>query len=408
MQQLLKLLRRLVYLAAGISLFWAGYQVIARPYISENTGKILVIYDGDSTMQKCRGRVTSDREDDAEEAIQGFCDAMLESTKGKAGPEELLNMHTELQDQTAGKEARIYQQLASRVARGPVLGVISFLTSPDSPAVVRFCRTMQIPLLLAVAANDDLMAVAEDTRGIVFRMIPTNRQQATDMAEWLQGQIHSPQPLRVALFHEPNSFGEFLHRELAHDLRPQIKEKQIILYNFEVTPQLEFADLMPQLWCRDIDLVAYLGFEPRALDLLNKLKSYRDDLHQASCHPKKLSVLLSSGSYQEDLNDRDKYNFPFKVFAMLSTRPAGNNKADTALTNASQDDEETQAYEYGYDSYTLLERLANQRFGILLQTVEHSKTGHDYSFDENGELIKSAETNKYHAYELPSPKGRKP
>src|SRR5450755_4210875 len=314
MQQLLKLMRRLVYPAAATFLLWSAYQVFATPYTSDAGGRILVIYDGDSTVQKCEPNMTSGKENDSEEALTGFCKALL-----KSGPEELLNLHTELHEQTDGKDARIYQQLASKVARGTVLGVISFLTSPDSPAVVRFCRTMQIPLLLAVAANDDLMARAEDTYGIVFRMIPTNGEQAIDMAEWLRRQVHGPQRLRVVAFHEPNSFGEFLQRKLVQDLRSETQEKKILLYNFEVTEQLEFADLMPQLWCGNNDVLVYLGFQSRALDVLNKLKSYRADLDQVPCHPQNpsrtfenLTVLLSSGSYQEDLNDDDKYLFPFK------------------------------------------------------------------------------------------------
>ena len=77
------------------------------------------------------------------------------------------------------------------------------------------------------------------------------------MAKWVQEQVplllerHPNQKfLPTALFHEPNSFGEFLHRQLTHELQPQVRAKKVVLYNFEVTDQVEFADLMPQLWCR--------------------------------------------------------------------------------------------------------------------------------------------------------------
>ena len=53
MQQLLNWMRRLVYPAAVILLLWAGYRVIAGPYISQSNGKILVVYDGDSTVTNC-------------------------------------------------------------------------------------------------------------------------------------------------------------------------------------------------------------------------------------------------------------------------------------------------------------------------------------------------------------------
>jgi hypothetical protein len=125
--------------------------------VSDNSGKILAVYDGDpgalwsraphAQMQDCDRDITPDEENQSEQSLAGFCKAVRGS---KNGPKvDLLNIHAEVHDQANGSSSGIYQQLASRVARGPVLGVISFLTSPDSPPVVRFCRTMQIPLLLA-------------------------------------------------------------------------------------------------------------------------------------------------------------------------------------------------------------------------------------------------------------------
>jgi hypothetical protein len=406
MQQLLNWMRRLVYPTAIILLLWAGYQVIASPYISESNGKILAVYDGDSTVQNCieEETVTPDEENVSEEALAGFCRAVL----AKHGPEvELLNIHHD-------EVTKIYQQLASRVARGSVLGVISFLTSPDSPPVVRFCRTMQIPLLVAVAANDDLMAPAEDTRGIVFRMVPTNGRQAVDIETWLDEQAKRP-PLRVALFHEGNPFGEFLQRQLNHDLQAKTGHKKVILYNFEVTEQMGFADLMPQLYCDSLDVIIYLGFASRAMDLLNQLRWYRADRDQVTCRAadtsrsfKDVTVLLSSGAYEEDLNDHEKYAFPFMVVAMLATQPTAKKEARPTQPDASQDGEQTGASEYGYDSYALLESLAAQKFKTPSQPIASSKTGHDYRFDENGEL-RPAEKNKYQAYLLgSSPPARKP
>jgi hypothetical protein len=302
----------------------------------------------------------------------------------------------------------MYQQLASRVALGPVAGVISLLTSPDSPPVVRFCRTMQIPLLLAVAANDDLMAPPEDTSGLVFRMMPTNGRQAGDMATWLGKQVHG-RPLRMAVFHEPNAFGEFLQRQLNHELGPKTRSKEMVLFNFEVTDQMEFADLMPQLWCLNLDTIVYLGFAPRAMDLLNKLRWYRAD-DQVTCASKdafkKVVVLLSSGAYNEELNDADKYSFPFDIYAVLPTLPAAMKPAKTTRPDASQDDE-TAASDYGYDSYSLLENLAAQKFTMPSQPLGASKTGHDYHFDKDGELM-PAEKNHYQPYLLASsPSARK-
>jgi hypothetical protein len=54
-----------------------------------------------------------------------------------------------------------------------------------------------------------------------------------------------------------------------------------------------------------------------------------------------LTVLLSSGAYQDDLNDKEKYPFPFNVVAMLPSRPGG--KEETNMS------EETGALAYGYE-----------------------------------------------------------
>ncbi len=227
MQQFLNVLRRLVYPAAALFLLWAGYQVIASPYISEKSGKILAVYDGDLTIQNCNEAITPDKENQSEEALAGFCKAVR--AIANSGPEvDLLNVHEEIHARADGTSSGMYQQLASGVARGSVLGVISFLASPDSLPVVRFCRTMQIPLLLAIAANDDLMGPSEDTPGIVFRMMPTNGQQAGDMADWIGKLLQARGRLRVAVFHEPNSFGEFLRRKLRHELEAQINDGKLV------------------------------------------------------------------------------------------------------------------------------------------------------------------------------------
>src|ERR1035437_3694668 len=143
MQELLNWARRLVYPAAMCLLLWAGWQVLASPYISDSSGKIIAVYDGDTTVQDCTEaeHMTPDKESVSEEALAGFCRAVR--ALPKPGPQvDLVNVHNEVDDQVESKTTKMYQQLASRVALGPVAGVISLLTSPDSPPVVRFCRTI--------------------------------------------------------------------------------------------------------------------------------------------------------------------------------------------------------------------------------------------------------------------------
>ena len=295
------------------------------------------------------------------------------------------------------------------------MGVISLLASPDSPPVVRFCRAMQIPLLLAVAANDDLLAPSEDTNGLVFRMTPTNGQQALDMEKWLQNGAGG-QTLRVAVFHEANTFGEFLQQRI-NDLINKTNGKNIMLFNYEVSDRLGFSDLMPQLWCGKIDRIVYLGFAPRALELLNTLRWYRADPDAVACTEpapsgassrdsrgttfKNVTVLLSSGAYDEDLNDPRKYSFLFKVFALLPIAPVAGKETPSIHSAATPDDDYSEASKYGYDSYAVLDRLAKRKFETSSAPVYSGKTGHVYSFDEKGELTPHDE-NTYKPYLLRS------
>jgi hypothetical protein len=215
----------------------------------------------------------------------------------------------------------------------------------------------------------------------------------------------------MAVFHEPNAFGEFLQRKLTHELhevQTKAGQKEGALYSFEVTEQLAFADLMPQLLCENLDMIVYLGFASRAMDLLNKIRFYRADKDTVTCDLKdpsrmfkKVTVLLASGAYQEDLNDGGKYQFPFEVVAMLPTPPAVKKGAQPTQPSASQDDDPTGASEYGYDSYAVLESLAAQKFKAPSQPLGSSKTGHDYRFNEKGELT-PADKNRYQAYPLES------
>src|ERR1035441_6204613 len=126
MQEILNLARRLVYPAAICFLLWAGWQVLFSPYISDSSGKIIVVYDGDSTVQDCAeaAHMTPDKENPSEEALAGFCAAWR--ALPKARPEvDLVKVHNEVDDRVESKTTKMYQQLASRVALGPVAGVIS-------------------------------------------------------------------------------------------------------------------------------------------------------------------------------------------------------------------------------------------------------------------------------------------
>ena len=124
MQELLYWMRRLVYPAAIALLLWAGYLIVGSPYISESDGKILAVYDGDSTVPDCKEaeHMTPDKENPSEEALAGFCGAVR--ALSKPGHEvDLLNIHEEVNDPLDPKAAKIYRQLASRVADGSANGL---------------------------------------------------------------------------------------------------------------------------------------------------------------------------------------------------------------------------------------------------------------------------------------------
>jgi hypothetical protein len=356
--------------------------------------------------------MTADNENISAEALVGLCHA-ARAAAGRGPEVELLNIHDALDHPLELRTTKIYRSLASKVAAGPVMGVISLLASPDSPPMVRFCRAMQIPLLLAVAANDDLLAPPEDTSGIVFRMTPTNGQQASDIAKRLQNDAVAGQTLRVAVFHEANTFGEFLQQRI-NDLLNKTSGGNIMVFNYEVSDQPGFSDLMPQLWCGKTDRIVYLGFASRALELLNTLRWYRADPDAVACTDsgaspqdsrgttfKNMTVLLSSGAYDEDLNDPRKYSFSFKVFAFLPIAPVAGKESPSMSSGASRDEDYSEASRYGFDSYAVLDRLAKRKFEISSAPVYSGKTGHVYSFDEKGELTPHDE-NTYKPYLLRS------
>src|ERR1700740_2358751 len=99
MQQLLKLMRHLVYPTAALLLLWAGCQIITSPYISQSSGSVLAVYDGDSGVQTCNDELNPDKENHSEEALAGFCRAVRAASID--GPKvDLLNVHAEVHDRT--------------------------------------------------------------------------------------------------------------------------------------------------------------------------------------------------------------------------------------------------------------------------------------------------------------------
>jgi len=423
MRQFVRWMRHLLYPAAALLLLWAGYQVFRNAFISDSSGRILVVYNADNDIPNlvdC-SRLAVDDENLAEQALIGVCNA-YHDPKGSHPAIDLLNIHESLDSAGKVDAGKLYGLLSAKLAHGAFLGAISLLTSPDSLPVVRFFRTMQVPLLLTIAANDELLSPAEDTTGVVFRMMPTNSEQARDIAKWIQDKGYR----RIALFHEPNSFGEYLFRQVDKDLQmdqsdPSGKAGPVDrkLFKYEVREHMEFADIMPELWCDDLDALVYLGFAPRAVELMNKLRSPGQDLTHTNCpvqhslpHPKRdqekpfqhLSVLLSSGAYDKDLSDGGKYAFQFQVAAMLSNHPASG-----LLTESPN---ETLISQYGYDAYKLMTRVSAMDGGrssdalqaTLSSGPDDSRTGHLYRFDKFGELQKDVKDgrNQYRVYSLVS------
>jgi hypothetical protein len=279
---------------------------------------------------------------------------------------------------------------------------------------VRFFRTLRVPLVVAVAANDDLLEPRNGTEGLVFRIVPTNGVQASNIYEWVRTtgdlamKLPKDKPRHIAIFYEGNSFGTFLQQEFLKRLDPQNKEDnngetpEIITYNYLVNDHTEFSTLLPELRCNHTDLIAYFGYFPRSLELLNKLKSYPAPRSSAkACNDDPdghdhtfVPVLLSDGAYQRELENLDKYQFPFPIWAALPTVP---------------DSKHDLGYKYGYDAYTLVTRIRNSTSNPLsrpalfkiLQFQEGKATHHEFAFDRSGELV-NVPQNKYKLHLLKS------
>src|ERR1700733_8652983 len=122
MQQILHWTRRLIYPAAAILLILAGIMVLKSPYTSKSDGKILAVYDAESSVEDCdKARdMTPDKENVSSEGLAGFCRA----ARAGHGPEvDLLNVHDELSNPLDKKIVKIYERLASKVARGSTMAV---------------------------------------------------------------------------------------------------------------------------------------------------------------------------------------------------------------------------------------------------------------------------------------------
>jgi hypothetical protein len=157
------------------------------------------------------------------------------------------------------------------------------------------------------------------------------------------------------------------------------------------------------------------------MDLINKLKWYHADPSSTSCDagrssPEKprsfdrLTVLLSSGAYQEDLDDKNKFHFRFGAYAMLATKPVSVGIVTNDHRHQTSDvNEVVSEIQYGYDAYKLMAHLASSGKAkgsgslrtILSSQPLDSKTGHKYDFDERGELV-PVDKNRYQVYWLAS------
>jgi hypothetical protein len=71
MQQILHWTRRLIYPAAAILLILAGIMVLKSPYTSKSDGKILAVYDAESSVEDCdKARdMTPDKENVSSEGL---------------------------------------------------------------------------------------------------------------------------------------------------------------------------------------------------------------------------------------------------------------------------------------------------------------------------------------------------
>jgi len=256
--------------------------------------------------------------------------------------------------------------LAKEIARHRVLGVISSCTSLTEKPVIEICRSLKIPLLIAVASNDQLLSA--NTAGIVFRLLPNNSEQVREIALW------ASKYQAVAVFHESNDYGDFLFDRLAAQMQREGRR----YYSFPVSQYTEFATLLPNLRTYQLDSCVFLGYSTRAADLLDKME--RSGL--------KLPILLSDGSFSVDLQSAIR-NYSFPVSLCFPTDPGMNGVGLKGFGT------------YGYDGYLLLSRLrreapsrhrplASDAFRVIAGEGSQGGTDagnplHGYSFDAVGE-----------------------
>lgn len=255
--------------------------------------------------------------------------------------------------------------------RRDVRAVISADISTIAPIVIRVANSYRIPVLLAVATNNDILK--ERRADLAFRLVPTDSQQAQLMADWCKCK------LRPVIIHGGQTpYGRFLGSTIV-DLLDQTapcspKRAPIVITGYFDATDL-FSALVP-IRELGIDGMVFIGYADRFKELYGKLKALNLEI----------PVLLSDGCYAPSLIQSPPSG-DFALSFPIDPKPRANRHNIRA------------SGVFGYDAYVLLVRAFSDMdrnspsegsFPASLRNAAKTTTVQEdllerYKFDINGE-----------------------
>lgn len=178
-----------------------------------------------------------------------------------ADPSGSLELSSDLTLDSARSE-RLRVDLLRAIAAENVVAIISADTSSTAGTVIEVASTFQIPVLLAVATNAELLQLEHST---AIRLVPSDALQADTITGWCRETLRaesSDGPVRVGVLHDTTAYGLGLRAELQRRLSVQE------MLPFPATNNI--ADALRTGQAANVNGWVVLGYESQAREFLAK------------------------------------------------------------------------------------------------------------------------------------------
>jgi hypothetical protein len=255
-----------------------------------------------------------------------------------------------------------------------VVAIISANTSQTVPTVLQVGKTFNIPVLITVATNTDIINGYND---VALRLIARDSKQAEAIQEWC-----AKQSMRIGLIYDLTRYGTGLRDALTERVGPDR------LIPFSVNTTTDIAGILIYGRASEVQSWVIVGYRNQAVEFYSKKVSLKLEG----------SMLFSDGAYGKWLSQlpSDPSNTQ-QVFLSFPAVPV----SPKPTANSSQQEPELRGYAtLGFDAYYLISRAVADLNGVgktqkhrLVQAIRDAatnsnataKTKQDYKFDSNGE-----------------------